>query len=157
MSQLRSAISHLRSGLLPLLILGYVWFTLINHLRIEWSVNPQYGYGWAVPFLCAFLIWRRARRPEVRSQTSEGRSQISGSKHRPTSQLPTPILSALFALLALAWLPTRLIEEANPEWRLVSWALAVEVIGLTLLLLSESDVRGLQSAVRVSKNLPSPG
>ena len=25
-------------------------------------------------------------------------------------------------------LPTRLIQEANPEWRLVSWALALEAI-----------------------------
>src|SRR5207253_3377226 len=29
---------------------------------------------------------------------------------------------------------TRLVQEANPEWRLISWALAVEVISITLLL-----------------------
>jgi exosortase len=33
----------------------------------------------------------------------------------------------------LLFLPTRLIQEANPEWRLVSWLLAIEVVGLTLL------------------------
>ena len=38
-----------------------------------------------------------------------------------------------FSLLAFLFLPTRLVQEANPEWRLVSWALAIEVIGLTLL------------------------
>src|SRR5579862_10051965 len=32
--------------------LGYLWFVLIRHLSIEWSVNEQYTYGWAVPFLC---------------------------------------------------------------------------------------------------------
>ena len=45
--------------------------------------------------------------------------------------------SLLFLLgcLAVAWLPTRLIQEANPESRLISWALALEVVGLTLLVL----------------------
>ena len=38
----------------------------------------------------------------------------------------------IFATLALFWLPTRLIQEANPEWRFISWALGVEVVGLTL-------------------------
>ncbi len=33
----------------------------------------------------------------------------------------------------MLYAPTRLIEEANPGWRLVSWALALEVTGLTLL------------------------
>ena len=37
-----------------------------------------------------------------------------------------------FWLLALLYAPTRLIQEANPDWRLVSWALALEVIGITL-------------------------
>jgi exosortase len=39
----------------------------------------------------------------------------------------------LFWMLALAWLPTRLVQEANPEWRLVSWALGLEVVGMTLI------------------------
>jgi exosortase/archaeosortase family protein len=46
-----------------------------------------------------------------------------------------------FFLLSFLYLPTRLIQEANPEWRLVSWALAFEVIGLTLLLLKITDHR----------------
>jgi len=51
----------------------------------------------------------------------------------------------LAAVLAAAWFPTRLIEEANPEWRLVSWALAVEVVGLSLLL-AGYVARGLRLA-----------
>lgn len=34
---------------LTALPLAWLWFVLINHLRIEWSVNPQYTYGWAAP------------------------------------------------------------------------------------------------------------
>jgi hypothetical protein len=46
-------------SVLPVLVFGFLWFTLINHLRVEWTVNPQYAYGWAVPFLCAFLLARK--------------------------------------------------------------------------------------------------
>ena len=41
----------------------------------------------------------------------------------------------LFVLLALLYAPMRLIEEADPDWGLVSWALAIEIVGLTLLLI----------------------
>jgi exosortase/archaeosortase family protein len=99
-----------------------LWFVLVNDLRVEWTVNPQYGYGWAVPFLCAFLIWQRIQKPDFKSQSSGDR-------------LPSSIFYFLLALGALLYAPTRLVEEANPDWRLVSWALAIEVIGLTLCLL----------------------
>ena len=177
MPHFRSAISHLRCWALPLCLLGFLWFTLLNHVRVEWTVNPQYGYGWAVPFLCAFLIWKRAKgqktdfrrqKADVRKQRAEGRGHgedhettgqqdyetsgqftvVSGQKSDPVTEhassithaasagfhLPSSISQLLFVCLALAWLPTRLIQEANPEWRLVSWALAPEVVGLTLLI-----------------------
>jgi exosortase len=38
----------------------------------------------------------------------------------------------LAAVLVLLYLPTRLIEEATPEWRPIGWLLAGETIGLTL-------------------------
>src|SRR4051794_33772631 len=38
---------------------AYIWFRVIDHLRIEWSLNGQYTYGFAVPFLCAALLYRR--------------------------------------------------------------------------------------------------
>jgi hypothetical protein len=101
---------------LLVLVFGFLWFALINHLRVEWMLNPQYGYGWAVPFLCLYLIWQKIQQPEIKGQGTETRN-----------------LFFIFALPALLYAPTRLIEEANPEWRLVSWALALEVVGLTLL------------------------
>jgi len=48
------------SALLLLCVLGFLWFRLIDHLRLEWALNPQYAYGWAVPFLCLYLLWRKA-------------------------------------------------------------------------------------------------
>jgi exosortase len=97
---------------------GFIWAVLINHLRIEWALNPQYGYGWAVPFLCAFLIWKKIQNAGVLNQTFTFRQPLS-----------------LLFFFVLLYAPTRLVEEANPEWRLVSWALAMEVVGVTLLLI----------------------
>jgi len=103
--------------ILALPLLG-LWGLLIHHLQVEWSVNTQYTYGWAVPCLAAYLLWRKW--PEIRCQRT--------AVHRPGLAL------VLCGLLALAYAPTRLVEQANPDWRLMSWALALEVAGLTLLL-----------------------
>ncbi len=116
-----------------LLPLGFLWFTLINQLRVEWSVNPQYSYGWVVPFLClAFILQRwQAGRAAGRGEMSEVRSQKSDLRPPISDRWPSV---ALFATLAFLYLPTRLFQEANPEWRMISWALAIEVVALTLLL-----------------------
>ncbi len=34
-----------------------LWLWLFAHLQIEWSLNPQYNYGWAVPFLALLMFW----------------------------------------------------------------------------------------------------
>ncbi len=119
---------RLRSLLLPAIIflpLAFLWFVLINHLRVEWTLNPQYNYGWAVPFLCVFLIWQKSQTGEVRGQKPEGSHPAFG----------VGSLLCLFGLLALLYAPTRLVQEANPDWRFVSWTLAIEVIGLTFCVL----------------------
>ena len=116
-----SPLESVASVLLPL---AFLWFILINQLRFEWTVNPQYAYGWAVPVLCVYLGWQRVRRSKFGVRSSEF----------DVRAVRTPMLYTGFALCALLLAPTRLIQEANPEWRLVSWALALEVIGLTLLL-----------------------
>lgn len=123
------AIRHLPSSIFYLLPLAWLWFRLIDHLRVEWSVNPQYTYGWAVPFLCAYLLWRKAKSRKQKAEIGCQKTVVSGT----VVSGPTVLWSLAFC--ALLYWPTRLIQEANPEWRLVSWALAFEVIGLTLLLL----------------------
>src|ERR1017187_7184764 len=112
--------------------LAWLWFVLINDLRVEWTVNPQYSYGWAVPFLCAFLLWQKLTNPESRKQKIESGAASVETKINFRFQFSTFQLFAL-ALCALLYAPTRLIEEANTGWRLVSWALAIEVVGLTLI------------------------
>ena len=115
-----------------LLPLGFLWFTLINQLRVEWSVNPQYSYGWVVPFLClAFILQRWQGLSQSKRQNAEINHEFEpASLTRGRIQRPLVLLSAALALL---YLPTRLFQEANPEWRMISWALAIEVVTLTLL------------------------
>ena len=36
-----------------------LWLPLIWLLGAQWSIYEQYNYGWAVPFLCAYLFWKR--------------------------------------------------------------------------------------------------
>jgi hypothetical protein len=105
--------------LLVLLPFAIIWAALISHLSVEWRVNPQYSHGWVVPFLCLSLLLGRFQKIGTRADSpceTNGRGKM--------------IL--FFAALAFLWLPTRLLEEANPEWRMISWLLALETIGLTL-------------------------
>jgi exosortase len=112
-----SAAPHLRRCVwLWVLPLAFGWLKLIDHLRLEWSVNAQYAYGWAVPCLCALLAWRAAQRT--------GEPTTSNQRDWPWWTLA--------GLGALWWLPARLIGEANPDWRFVSWAMAGAIVGLTL-------------------------
>ena len=101
---------------------GLLWCALVRHLSIEWRLNPQYTYAWAVPVLCLWVAWAELRR------LRKGEPEPA----RPRGRVGWRIGAAL--LVGIAYIPTRIIEEANPDWRLVSWVLAAEVIALTLLL-----------------------
>jgi len=114
-----------------LLPLAYLWFRLINNLRLEWATNPQYSYGWVVPFLCLGLLIRRW----------STKAEIGKAESRNTFQFSAFSVSA-FCLLAFLYLPTRLVEEATPEWRPIQWALGIEAIGLTLCAISLLKGRG---------------
>ncbi len=133
--------------LLPLAPLVFLWFILINQLRGEWTVNPQYSYGWVVPVLCAGLAWKRWGGGTEQENLGQA-PPVTGRPPIPSLSRATAARSVrgawfrgalpafwpwLFAGCALLYAPTRLIQEANPEWRLVSWLLALEVVGLTLL------------------------
>jgi exosortase len=110
--------NHLSKWLLALLPLGWLWFHLINNLRLEWDTNPQYSYGMVVPLLVAGLLFRR---------------WVNSAKRVPVQPAENPWLAVLFCgALALLLFPTRLIEEATPEWRPLQWMLTIEVVGITL-------------------------
>ena len=101
------------------LFLGLLWLEAINQLKAEWSLNPQYGYGWSVPPLICYLLWRRwSERP---------------SPGQPVS-LGHPIIVAVFC--ALLFFPVRFVAEANPDWRLLSWSVALIAVAISICLIS---------------------
>ncbi len=106
-----------------LLPLTWLWWRLLQHLHIEWSLNPQYSYGYAVPFLCLYLLYRRRARPLPPSSTP-----------LPSLAFPPALFWTCTLLFTLLYAATRLLQEANPDWRLVSWALALQVLAITYLL-----------------------
>ncbi|MDQ2918597.1 MAG: exosortase/archaeosortase family protein [Verrucomicrobiota bacterium] len=123
---------------LAIIAFGLLWLEVVSRLRFEWSVNPQYGYGWTVPFLAAFIFWRRwqtAPAPGlVAAAVTGGRKSKTGDvlllpPRRRQLQLLVILLSLGAALLIV---PVRLIQEANPDWRILSWAMALAAVLVSL-------------------------
>jgi exosortase len=93
---------------------GFLW----DKLRIDWTVNDQYKYGWFVPPLALALLALRWRdRPPP----------------RPVARFDPQLTALAGGCLFLLW-PTRLIEEPNGDWRLIFWLHAGLLVGLSLAL-----------------------
>src|SRR2546428_14059388 len=104
--------------LVAIVLFGLLWLELINQLKPEWWLNPQYNYGLIVPLLALYLFWKRWR-------------------VRPTPAPPaaTAFSIPLILLCAALALPIRFLAEANPDWRLLSWLFALVVVTISLLFL----------------------
>jgi exosortase len=94
---------------------GFLWFEIIHQLGSEWSLNPQYSYGWTAPFLAAILLWQRWLRRPVATAPEFPRLTI-----------------ALLIVAALILFPARLVAVANPDWRLLDWIMALAVVAISL-------------------------
>src|SRR5262245_31090912 len=92
-----------------------IWGPLIYQLAAQWSVYEQYSYGWAVPFLTAFTVYKRLKVSKLQI-TNVGRFGVAG-----------------ILVLTLLYFPVRILHEANPAWRLTSWLWTLLAVGLTLL------------------------
>lgn len=88
-------------------VLLALWGELIIQLRLDWSLNPAYTYGWSVPLLAVYLCWLR---------------WTSRPAPHPAPSMVLPLLLVAAALAVL--LPLRIVAKANPDWRLLSWTLA---------------------------------
>lgn len=109
-------------GWLPAIALVlFFWGLLIEQQRLEWTVNPVYAYGWAVPALavCLFAL-RWTSHPE------------------PARPLPSTALAWGLALVLAVYLPARVVQEANPDWVKVNWLIAALWTATGLLLLARS-------------------
>lgn len=100
-------------------LVALFWLLIFNQQRLEWTVNAVYSYGWAVPFLALFLFWERwQRRPQVLGRSA-----------------PALVLG-IAAILLLAYLPVRVIQEANPDWVKINWMMAGLCAGISLVALA---------------------
>ena len=107
--------------LLPGSLLMVVWGLAIRQLELEWTFNPQYQYGWIVPFLTLLLWWRAwSDRPPA------GNHVVSWT---------LPAVTIFIVFLAL---PMRIIQEANPDWKLLNYYYTAQAILITVLLLDYS-------------------
>jgi exosortase len=107
---------HLRflERILPFVVFGALWYLLIKHLCAYWTLNPQYNFGWFAPVICAYLfLIRWITRP-------------------PPGPAPSRGAEWVFWIAAFAFLPTWLVEQPNPDWRLISWLLTLETVILSL-------------------------
>ncbi|MDQ6626814.1 MAG: exosortase/archaeosortase family protein [Verrucomicrobiota bacterium] len=104
-----------RRNWLTLAAFGLLWLELISRLRFEWTINPQYGYGWTVPFLAGYIFWRRLQ-------------NAPGADAPKTKLLPWLVILGAVMLV----MPVRLVQEAHPDWRMLSWAMAFAAVGASL-------------------------
>src|SRR4051795_10534708 len=52
-----------------------LWLWLFFHLQVEWTLNPQYNYGWAGPFLALLMFWFRGQRRRGAWPATQNRSK----------------------------------------------------------------------------------
>src|SRR5256886_313090 len=109
------ASTHKAGWLVAIVLFGPLWLELINQLKAEWWLNPQYNYGLIVPLLALYLFWKRWR-------------------NRPAAAPPaaTGFPIALILFCATLFLLIRFLAEANPDWRLLSWLLGLAVVTISL-------------------------
>lgn len=118
-----------------------LWAPVTYLTGAQWTIFEQYHYGWAVPLMCLFFAWERARgighgakcptapialRP-CRYALPVSLSALRASRYA-LSALLLALCASLFAL-------SRFLLEANPTWRAPAWGLAVGAVGITLTLL----------------------
>jgi len=79
-----------------------VWINWATQLSIFWDAKSYYNYGWAVPVLALFLLWRRL-------------------SDAPPACPPSRSVF-LIAVAGLILLPVvQLATEAIPNWRMIAW------------------------------------
>jgi len=99
----------------PLVLFAALWLDLIRQLSYMWESNEQYAFGWFVPVLAIGLV-------------------LSKWSSRPAPEPAQPPRSFLITIgiLALLFLPARVVHEVNQDWAMFSWLITLTIVGLTL-------------------------
>ncbi len=91
------------------------WLLLVNHLRVFWTLAPDYEYGWAVLPLIVYFVFRRWTSSSATNIHSQGAAFVA--------------MASAFLILPVWW-----VCIAVPDWSLINYTLAALVIFYTLAL-----------------------
>ena len=100
------------------ILLAVIWAPVVYLLGAQWSVYPEYEYGWAVPLLCLYLAGQRF----------SSLPPVAAPGWKKTALI-------LIVTAGLVYWAMRVLQEANPIWRLASYGLALAAVAMTLLLI----------------------
>jgi exosortase len=103
-------------------LLALLWAWSIAICVPFWETNPNYSYGWVVPALVLFFLWRR-----IQSQPPAFWQEISAM---PPQRLRLP--SLLLAVPALAIFPLEVLRTEYHQSGIVLWGINLTTVGLTL-------------------------
>lgn len=81
------------------------WLMLFWQLSYSWDASPQYSFGWMVPPLFAFVLWKKWQ-------------------HRPRPSSCPGAASTAQWLAAILLLPIWFLLQPSPDWRLLNWLFA---------------------------------
>lgn len=105
--------THRRRFLWTVVIFAGMWLLLFRALAVHWSSSQQYLYAWLVPFLALYAAFARSKMVPPRGPRLRSGLWIGG-------------------IAALLFVPTWIVFQPNPDWRLLSWILTAEVVIVTL-------------------------
>ena len=111
---------QIRWGFIGLLVASWVWalFTCIPY----WERDPNYAYGWSVPPLMAFFLWRRL-------------SDLPASAWTGSDSQPVPWLLRnrwLLAMAALGVIPVEVFRNEFVQSTFFLYAVNFWAVGLSL-------------------------
>ena len=112
--------SDTKNGLAWIFALTGAWLWTWWHLSVEWRLNEQYQYGYAVPLLAIGLAWLRLQ------DSPDARLNLATS---PTRSGKTVLLIPLaFGFFLFG----ELLRQQDSTWRLVGWMMMIAVTLLTV-------------------------
>ncbi|MFC7338129.1 exosortase/archaeosortase family protein [Haloferula chungangensis] len=113
------------------ILLVLLWAQLFGACIYAWKFGEYYDYGWFIPPLFAWFLWRL-------------RKQWMAISPPPLSQ--TLVLVGMLGLAALLFC-LRVVEKVDPRWTLPIWIHALGVIAITLFITVRTG--GSKAAVRI--------
>jgi len=103
------------ASLIPLVLLAWLFYDV----SFVWRLGVNYRHGYMIPLLClvvGYVLW--PNRPEA---SGRGLGLVKGV--------------ALLGLL-LSFIPLRIVFEVNPDWRLLMWVEAFQVLLVCVVMVS---------------------